>query len=349
MFDHTLSRLRRQRESDKLRDEAAAPLIEQGFTILDERPAWRDTSCVSIDYLRTADDAETTEEAITDPAQWAAHMTEEWAYFDRETGEPVDEDDVDDETRRNPNGEPDDGLRHFSTVVERTVFVPEWFCLDYQGAGLQLDTYMTSVVSGGRDRTGVGGGSVEPEDAEAQAQREAEEADVARRERRKVLVLNRLGEAAAVVRREYVNKLLARKAPPKGAATFVARCLTRDSYILAQHEGEQTAAELLGLNDSREVRKLAEGLVEGSDGRAQVITLALVLGALERRTPKDSWRNARAGISGIASHMSGTIGADSYLEFLIGCGYTPAPVEQVIAGQRDSDDVFDEAEAAKSQ
>jgi len=51
----------------------------------------------------------------------------------------------------------------------------------------------------------------------------------------------------------------------------------------------------------------------------------------------------------MASHLSGTIGADSYLEFLVGWGYTPAPIEQVIAGQRDSGDVFDEAEAAKSQ
>lgn len=236
------------------------------------------------------------------------------------------EDDVDDETRRNPNLEPDEGLRHFSTVVERTVFVPEWFCLDYQGAGLQLDSYMSSVVSGGRERPNTGGASVEGEDPEAQAQREAEEADVGRRERRKVLVLNRLGEAAAVVRREFVTKLLARKTAPKGAATFVARCLTRDSYILAQHEGEQTAAELLGLSDSRELRKLAEGLTEGSDPRAQVITLALLLGALERRTPKDSWRNARAGITGMASHLSGTIGADSYLQFLVGCcGYACAP------------------------
>jgi ParB family chromosome partitioning protein len=32
-------------------------------------------------------------------------------------------------------------------------------------------------------------------------------------------------------------------------------------------------------------------LPANGDGRAQVITLALVLGALESRTPKDAWRN----------------------------------------------------------
>jgi ParB family chromosome partitioning protein len=207
MFDHTVSRLRRDRETARLRDEAAAPLIEQGFTILEERPAWRDTSCVAIDYLLTAEGAQASAQAISDPTQWAAYMTEEWAYFDRETGEPVNEDDVDDETRHNANLEPDEGLRHYSTVVERTVFVPDWFCLDYQGAGLQLDSYMTSVVSGGRGRANS---VVEDEDAEAAAQREAEQVEAERRERRKVLVLNRLGEAAAAVRREFVTKLLAR-------------------------------------------------------------------------------------------------------------------------------------------
>ena len=36
---------------------------------------------------------------------------------------------------------------------------------------------------------------------------------------------------------------------------------------------------------------MAAGLAANGDGRAQVITLALVLGALEARTPKDAWRN----------------------------------------------------------
>jgi hypothetical protein len=49
----------------------------------------------------------------------------------------------------------------------------------------------------------------------------------------------------------------------------------------------------------------------------------------------------------MSTHISGSVGADAYLKFLIECGYTPAPVELVIAAQRTSDDVFDEADAAK--
>jgi ParB family transcriptional regulator, chromosome partitioning protein len=70
---------------------------------------------------------------------------------------------------------------------------------------------------------------------------------------------------------------------------FVARCLTRDGYLLSQYQGEDTAAELLGIKDRTALRALAEGLGEGGDARAQLITLALVLGALEARTPKDAW------------------------------------------------------------
>ena len=112
----------------------------------------------------------------------------------------------------------------------------------------------------------------------------------AKRERRKVLALNKLGDAAASVRREFVRKLLARKTLPKGAATFVADCLVRDSYMLTQHDGPSTAAELLGI-DAAAIHKAVSDLPAGSDNRALVIALALVLGSLESRTGKDAWRN----------------------------------------------------------
>ena len=49
---------------------------------------------------------------------------------------------------------------------------------------------------------------------------------------------------------------------------------------------------MLGVDSAQAVAKLAADLPANGDGRAQVITLALVLGALESRTPKDAWRNA---------------------------------------------------------
>ena len=126
----------------------------------------------------------------------------------------------------------------------------------------------------------------------ARQQAATERAEAEKRERRKVLALNKLGDAALSVRREFVKKLLARKTPPKGAAMFVADCLARDSYLLTNHNALDTTAELLGVDSGQAVAKLVADLPANGDGRAQVITLALVLGALESRTPKDAWRNS---------------------------------------------------------
>ena len=106
---------------------------------------------------------------------------------------------------------------------------------------------------------------------------------VCKRERRQVLALNKLGDAAIGVRREFVRELLARKVPPKGAAIFVAGCLARDKFLLDQHHGDDIAAELLGVDGGSAIRKLVDSLGTGGDARAQIITLALVLGSMEAR------------------------------------------------------------------
>ena len=336
-FDHTVAQLRTEREIAELEAEAAATYTEQGYTVLEQRPRWDDMSCLSIRYLRTPEGDAATSEAVTDPAQWSAYLTEDWAYLDAETSEPVDPDMVDDDTREDPNLEPEEGLRHYRTVVEKTVFVPEWYCRDYRAAGLQLCPSLQN--RGASVDTSTDGGE---DDAEAAAQRLAEQEQAQRRERRKVLVLNRLGEAAAAVRREYVTRLLARKAAPKGAATFVAYCLTHDRFILSQNHGSETTAELLGAKDDRAVRAMVSDPSTHTDARAQVIALAVVLGAMEARTTKDAWRSARSGITGNATYFPHTLGSDVYLRFIIETGYTPSPVEQVIVGDKTSDAVFDE-------
>lgn len=109
--------------------EAEMVYLEQGFTDLEDRPRWNDTSGVELGYLRTADDENVPEDVEKKPAHWAVYLTEEYAYFDAETGDPVDDDDVDDQTRYNTEREAAEGLRHYSTVTEKTIVVPEWFCL----------------------------------------------------------------------------------------------------------------------------------------------------------------------------------------------------------------------------
>jgi len=132
------------------------------------------------------------------------------------------------------------------------------------------------------------------------------------------------------------------KTAPKGAAIFIADCLARDSYLLTNNNGLDTTAELLGVDDTQAVAKLVGDLAANGDGRAQVITLALVLGALESRTPKDAWRNA-------TPNWTHHVGSADYLNWLHANDYPLSPVEEIITGTKDSEDVYNQhlAEAAK--
>ena len=126
--------------------------------------------------------------------------------------------------------------------------------------------------------------------ARAAAEAEAARADALRRERRKVIALNRLGDAAMHVRRDFVRTLLARKkTPPKGAAIFIATCLTREPALINDYHAAAVTTDLLGIESSSTLVKMVKDLPPTGDGRAQVITLAVVLCALESRTPEDAW------------------------------------------------------------
>lgn len=337
-FEHTVSTLRSEREVNALIAEAEKEYTERGYTILSDRPRWPDLAAVSLDYLRTGDDGDVPADLEKKPEHWVVYLTEDYAYVDATTGEPITDSELDPDTEYDEDAEAAEGLRHYSTVTEKTVIVPEWYCVDYVGAGLTLSRSLQGVASR------QGQSATESDDSpEAIAEREAAQQEAERRERRKVLVLNRLGDAAESVRRDYVVKLLARKTAPKGAATFVAHCLTRDPYILSQNHGSRLTAELLGVKDERAVRALVNEFSTNIDGRAQVISLAVVLGALEARTDKSAWRSARSGITGTASYIASTVGSDAYLQFLIDSGYQPSQIEKVIVGQAVADDVYDEA------
>lgn len=341
-FAHTLSSLRLEREVAVLFDAAEADFAERGYTVLADRPRWTDMSAVGQDYLRSSEGEALPADIEKKPEHWVVYLVEEDGLVDNETGAVVDESEVDWDTQEDEDATPAEGLRHASTVTEKTFIVPEWYCRDYEAAGLTLAPSLQESVAR-RGAPQVDGSAADS--PEAIAERAAAQQEVERRERRKVLVLNRLGEAAQSVRRDFVTKLLARKTAPKGAATFVAHCLTRDPYILSQNHGSGLTAELLGAKDERGVRALVNDFSTNIDARAQVISLAVVLGALEARTDKTAWRNARSGITGTASFIASTVGSDAYLQFLIDSGYQPSDIEKVIVGQTTADAVYDEASA----
>jgi ParB family chromosome partitioning protein len=341
-FDHTVAQLREERASAEAEAQAAQVYAEKGFTVLEQRPESWDQACIPLRHLVTAEGAEADDNAVTNPAHWAVLLYEDTALCDVETGEVVDEEAVDWDTEGQPDAEPGEGLRHAKTVAETTVFAPEYYCLDYRAAGLAPQSWFARQAGMVDTDTGE---AVDLDDDAREAARQqaaAERAEAEKRERRKVLALNKLGDAALGVRRDFLKKLLARKTPPKGAAMFIADCLARDSFLLTNHNALDMTAELLEVDSGQAVAKLVADLPANGDGRAQVITLALVLAALESRTPKDSWRN---NASGWGHH----VGSGEYLRWLAENDYPLAPVEDVVTKAKDADEVYEQylADAVK--
>lgn len=338
-FDHVVAQLREERISAEAEAKAAQAYSDKGFTVLTEQPPAWDEACIPLRHLLTADGVTADEALVTDPAQWAVLLYEDTALCDVDTGEIVSEDQVDWETEDQPDQDPRDGLRHAKTVTECPAFTPEYFCLDYRALGLTTTPWFArnAGINGGD-----GGAAVDLDDEAREAARqqaEQERIEAEKRERRKVLALNKLGDAATLVRREFVTKLLARKTPPKGAASFVARVLVRDSYLLTNHNALDTTAVLLGLDSAEAVAKLVSELPATGDGRAQVLTLALVLGALESRTPKDAWRTSAPG-------WNHHVGSAEYLGWLADQDYALSPVEEVITNAKTADEVYEQYSTA---
>jgi ParB family transcriptional regulator, chromosome partitioning protein len=260
MFDHQLAQLRQQRIDDAAYAEAAAHYQAQGYTILDERPQWRDRSRVGLRHLRTADGDIASEEHVTNPAHWAILLVEGEILVDKATLEPVDDADVDWNTEDNPASEPAEGFRHADSVLERTVYRTEFYCVDTEAAGLALAPFLLEqrpIV-----HNPLGG---DPHDDQAaQAARE----DAQRRERRKVLTLNKLGLAAEEVRRRFVKELLSRTTAPKGSAVFIATCLANSPNLPVDYKGLQIINDLLGLRGDTLKQAVAD-LHTGSDARAR--------------------------------------------------------------------------------
>lgn len=341
-FEHTVAQLREEQVTAEAEAKAAQGYNETGFTVLTEQPVSWDENCVPLRHLVTTEGTPADETAITDPAQWAVLLYEDTALTDVATGELVEEADVDWDTQDQPDATAREGLRHANTITEAVAFTPEYFCLNYRATGLIPSTWFARNA---RIADGDGGAAVELDDQAREAARqraEDERVEAEKRERRKVLALNKLGDAAMLVRREFVQKLLKRKTPPKGAALFVARVLSRDSYLLTNHNASDTTAALLGLDSVDALAQSVSDLPATGDGRAQVLTLALVLGALESRTPKGAWRNRTPS-------WTPHVGSAEYLNWLQDNEYPLAAVEEVITGAKSADEVYDQylAEAVK--
>jgi hypothetical protein len=151
-------------------------------------------------------------------------------------------------------------------------------------------------------------------DQAAEAARQSEQ-------RRRVRQRNTQWRPATDTRTSHLKAVLGRKAPPAGALKLIVEAMARgETQPQASSFGHQTACELLGLagNGAATGHRdllLAE-LARASDKRAQVIALAMVLGAAEHgvrdvhvwQAAEDNYRLHRGGpVPGLAGRPQGLL------------------------------------------
>lgn len=313
-FDHELERLRREREDAARRASAAALWEALGYTVLDGWPQYG-SGQVPLRELRR-DGEPVDEQAVVDPTHWSVMLTEESVFVDAD-GNEVDDRTIDWSTEGEPEAEPAEGLVHHDTVTEKLEWVVSgYFCHDPAAAGLTASERYQKMAE---VSASLPDGTPRPESSADLERKAAEKA-----ERRKVITMNKAGDAAESVRREFVRTMLKRKTPPKGAMVFVASALMRSGSLLGSHRGDEVASELLGGS----VRS-GELLDHANDSRAEVVLLGATLGMLESLTPKTAWRGPSAD-------------SKAYLLFLRENGYGLSPVEQVVVGEKKADAALEE-------
>jgi ParB family chromosome partitioning protein len=267
-FDHVAARLRATRAEREAKAAFTAELERQGIAIYGDRPyvPWT----LALENLRDGDGREITAEAHATCPGRAVTITYEWDWAPgaeaayRAAHGLANEDDLAD-------------VEFTSDEEARAAgFVPGWqigrhLCTD-------PEQYGHANVHGTRGQTPTPGQQA-AEDQAVGAARKTEE-------RRRVRQRNTEWRAAIDTRASHLKALLGRKAPPAGALKLVVEAMARgETQPQMSSFGHQTACELLGLTgngaaaDYRDLL-LAE-LDRASEKRAQVIALAMVLGAAE--------------------------------------------------------------------
>lgn len=140
-------------------------------------------------------------------------------------------------------------------------------------------------------------------------------------ERRRTIALNRAGEAALKVRREWLTDFTARKSSPKDAPAFLWAGLAAD-HVAAVHDapwGLDKVEEILHIPSPRsQPAAAATWLASQPQARLAHLCLCARLWSYEQRCDKSIWR-------------AGTI-ARFYLQALETWGYALSEVEKVATG-----------------
>lgn len=101
-FRYIAQRLLDDRAEKAERAAAAQPYLDKGYTILAEEPQYG-TDVLLADLVAADGSEVTTAHTETDPARWAVWLSKDERYFDTESGEEVDGEEVDWSTENHPD------------------------------------------------------------------------------------------------------------------------------------------------------------------------------------------------------------------------------------------------------
>lgn len=307
-FDHVAQQLRDRRDEQARLEAYAAELDAAGITVLQRADVHHDHTEYVQHLLNQGGHRIKDEDHTTCPGH-AVIVREDVDYFPPGqvpagwTVEP-DEDD--------PDPDDEDADRNDGGAAE------------VLARGLTTDVVCQNFREHGhRTRWGTGGGRPDPSEM-TDAQREAKRA-----ERRDTIDSNKAWRSAEPVRRAFVSTLLTRKTPPKGTIAYIAREIAEGGHELrsAMERGHEQARTFLGVPaDDQPIwgyhagaAKIVGLLGEASDSRAEIVILAVILGAQEAATDVHSWRRVNPA-------------TQRYLTFLAAQGYTLADVERRACG-----------------
>src|SRR6266540_6334772 len=145
--------------------------------------------------------------------------------------------------------------------------------------------------------------------------------------RRTVIANNRAWASATTVRRGWLRQFLARRTAPKDAPQWIATVLAEGGHDVrrAMEDHHCVACELLGLGEEAaswyrgcgRPHPIAAAAAAATPTRATMLTLGVLLAALEAGTGPNSWRDP-------------TPDTRTYLAALRGWGYELSDVERLV-------------------
>lgn len=117
--------------------------------------------------------------------------------------------------------------------------------------------------------------------------------------RREVVANNKAWDSATTVRRAWLATFFARKTAPPDGARWIAETLAEGSHDVrkAMESDHSVALELLGLQQPdrgygrTQTHVIAAAAAKASPARATTLTVAMLVGALEKGTDRHAWRS----------------------------------------------------------